>query len=366
MAGLGIIHVGLPKTGTSTIQSAMHENRHRLLSEHAMLYPAIARNHTDPLHTIFAADPREHIQIMCQGGADGTEITRIKHRQRLEACIKNEGDCWNTLVISAEGLCNFGPRQLAAVKEWTSQYVDRWRILFWTRHPVHFATSNVQQLIRGGRTLENLLIKEAMPCIRGRLENLIQVFGKDAIRIQAFEQAIQQDGGIVAAFCRQLGLDERTTKAISSSAILKNPSMSSVATLAINRLNLQRPLFIDGVLNPRRSPDDANVLSRLPGPRFHLSADMIEAVRSGSRDDVNWLNDNFDLNLYTDIFQKAPTHCERPAALPIEVVDAFVLAISDLVRNANSSEERARTLRRSRNSRKIRSWVKSLFRPQLV
>ncbi|MBS0251978.1 MAG: hypothetical protein JSR78_13040 [Proteobacteria bacterium] len=361
MAKLGIIHVGLPKTGTSTIQSALYENRQRLLSDHAMLYPGIAHNHTDSLHTMFAADPREHIQIMCQGTADDAEITRVQHRNRFEAFIENARQDWNTLIISAEGLSNFNPRQLASVKEWTSQYVDQWKILFWARHPIHFTTSNVQQMIRGGRTLESLRIKEAMPNFRGRLENLIQVFGKEAIDIQAFEKASQGNGGLVAAFCRQLGLDEHSTKVISSGAPVKNQSMSYVATMAINRLNLLRPLFIDGILNPTRTPDDANVLSRLPGPRFHLSPDMIEAVRSASCEDVRWLNRNFNLNLYTDILQTNAKCDERTADIPVEAIDALVIAISDLIRSVKAAEETARTFRQSKISRKIRNWMNYLF-----
>lgn len=56
-----VLHTGLPKTGTSTIQNVFHENREFLLAEEGVLYPSLEPNLTTPFGTIFKNDPRKPI-----------------------------------------------------------------------------------------------------------------------------------------------------------------------------------------------------------------------------------------------------------------------------------------------------------------
>jgi hypothetical protein len=54
-----ILHIGLHKTGTTTIQNVLHANRDFLLRHEGALYPSLAPNLSNALLTIFGDDARK-------------------------------------------------------------------------------------------------------------------------------------------------------------------------------------------------------------------------------------------------------------------------------------------------------------------
>ncbi|MER9299899.1 hypothetical protein NKI38_25850 [Mesorhizobium sp. M0621] len=85
----GIIHIGLPKTGTTSVQSAVYKHRDRLLAEFGIFYPWISENLTDILCTAFHDDPRKHINVRL-AGANTIEKAELLRSQSL-AAIERHG-----------------------------------------------------------------------------------------------------------------------------------------------------------------------------------------------------------------------------------------------------------------------------------
>lgn len=301
-----VIHAGLPKTGTSTIQKALFENRAKLLKEFGILYPGSAPNHSEPVSALFGPTPATMIELMgMQKPGQSIEDVQREIRALLDYHLTLPG--WNTLLLSAEDLSNYTRLELSSFRRWLFEYVDRVRILFWTRSPVAYTVSNVQQLVRHGYLIQDMSAEGsdiATPNLATRLGEHSAVFGDDAIEVRTLESAAAENGGIVAAFCRQIGLPGYAPLDLAATMpASENQSMSLRAAYAINELNAIRPLFLDGKINPARTTDDATRIAEIvQGPKFDLPGRAKERIREAVRADVQAVNDRFGLDLYPEVF----------------------------------------------------------------
>src|SRR5215207_8482739 len=124
MTKRAVIHIGMAKTGTKTIQKALFSARLKLLSDAQILYPSIAANHSIYLGTIFRDEVPRLLQMIEPDATDESSVARVreKFRASLEADIANPN--WHTLVFSAESLSGFKPEAIARLIEWLTEYVS--------------------------------------------------------------------------------------------------------------------------------------------------------------------------------------------------------------------------------------------------
>jgi hypothetical protein len=73
-----IVHVGVHKTGTSSIQRVMRRYRDQLL-EQGFLYPSFSPNHYD-IHTAFCSDPLRYHMVRGRGLKTLEEVDELRAR----------------------------------------------------------------------------------------------------------------------------------------------------------------------------------------------------------------------------------------------------------------------------------------------
>lgn len=349
MAKSGILHIGLPKTATTSCQEALFQNREMLLRRHGLFYPSLVASHNSILAVMFIEDPRTHVTVKSRGitTREGAERLRRRYFAKMEADIASAP--WETLVLSSEGLSNLPVPSLERLRDWLHRFAEDWTVLLWSRHPVAFTTSNIQQLIKGGDTLERLLSSPPLPNIRRRASNAFEAFGRESLKLTAFEDAREEPGGAVAAFCRRLGLPEETAMEIGTSMVPRNESMSMLATMLLSSLNRQRPRFVDGRMNPERRHKEVRVFQRIKGDRFRLPPEAEADIRRRSRADVRWMNETFGTRHYLDVFSDVVEGQGGTAeAYSPELVDSLSLLISDMI---NRQETKVQQLGLA-----LRSW----------
>lgn len=231
---------------------------------------------------------------------------------------------------------------LERLRDWLLRYADEWTVLLWARHPVSYTTSNIQQHIKTGKTLEELVAQPPLPYLKQKASNAFTIFGRENVRLTAFEDAKEEPGGVVAAFCRRLGLPEETAIEIGASAAMRNESMSMLATLLFSSLNRQRPRFVDGQMNPQRARREVRLLQRIRGEKFQLSSEAECDIRRKSRADVEWLNATFGTQHYLGVLSDAEgSLATESGAYSPETIDSLSLLISDLLnrREINTGDQ---------------------------
>ena len=151
----------------------------------------------------------------------------------------------------------------------------------------------------------------------------------------------EEPGALVTAFCRRLGLPEKTVTEVGRSSSLRNESMSMLATLLVSSLNQQRPRLIGGKFNPKRAENDVRVLSRIKGEKFRLPPEVEMKIRRESQADVEWLNATFGTQLYLDVFSDQQPHVvSGEGAYSPEMLQSLSLLLSDLINRQGMTAER--------------------------
>ncbi len=334
-----ILHIGLRKTGTTTIQNVLHANRDFLLRQEGVLYPSLAANLSNALGTICTKVPRNQMANKAAGFTTEERAARIaaqreRFRNSLDAEISSLE--WNTLLLSAEGVSSFSVSELEKLREWGEKYSSEWTVLVCVRHPVDWTPSVVQELLKYGHTLQQIYEKPPTANYRAQISRAISVFGQENIRVFDFDEASESDGGIVGAFAQQVGLSAPSRDFLASRTVRRNESLSLEAARILDSLNRQRPMFVDDVMAPRRTQpkDEIDYLRRIKGRKFDVPDSVKEGIRSRSREDVAWLNETFGLDLYRDVTDSAPqAHSrEEDREEPVEALsDPVVESIAEIV-----------------------------------
>jgi hypothetical protein len=342
-----VLHIGLHKTGTTTIQNVLHADRDLLLREEGVLYPSLAPNLSTPLGTIFRDEPHKQAANRMAGLTNEEVAARREgYLSSLEDEVSRGG--WEALLLSAEGVStNLSEPELARLRGWGERYADAWTVLAWVRHPVDWARSVVQQRLKAGEdTLQKMYQDPPGPNYRFRISKFISVFGRENVRVFDYGAATASPGGILGAFAEQAGLSASTRDLLTSRTERHNESLSMEAVRILDSLNRQRPAFVGDERAPGRSGPGRELayLSRIKGRRFDLPGAVKEEIRSRSREDVAWLNEAFGLDLYRDVLEPAPPAGDggpaEPGVAPGDpAIDGVAEIIGELV--AERAFERA-------------------------
>jgi hypothetical protein len=214
---------------------------------------------------------------------------------------------WETLLLSAEGISSLRESEVARLHEWGDRYASEWTVLVCVRHPVNWVPSVMQERLKQGETLQQLYENPPKPRYHQRISNSISVFGRENVRVFDFDSAAKSAGGIVGSFAEQAGLAEATRDFLSSRAVRANESLSLEAAHVLDSLNRQRPIFVDNVRAPHRAGPghELSYIRRIEGQKFHVPDSIKDKIRSQSREDIEWLNETFVLDLYRDITEPA-------------------------------------------------------------
>ena len=253
-----IVHVGMHKTGTTSIQRVFGRHRPRLL-EQGFLFPAFAQNHFD-IHTAFTSEPFKSTMVRARGLKTQGEIDAIREGvlASVEAEIRDHPDA--KLLLVAEDLSTLDSAGTGRFRAWLDAAgVGRTTIHIYLRDPISFWESLIQQSIKGGHQID--FAREARGLTRVRayrplLEAFAGAFGQENVRPHIFAADRLLGGDVVRDFADKIGLDIEGMELVRA-----NESLSRDAMLFLNEMNRRvdtygdhgRSLLRDGLLQAART-----------------------------------------------------------------------------------------------------------------
>lgn len=221
------LHIGLHKTGTTSIQKSLAGYK-----DDQTIYADLG----DPNHTIFMqtlfGDNNFYQYWQDRGFSINQHSELIKsNRLILEKQIHKN---FQNLIISGEGISTLNKDNLLNLKSYFSGFNFTFKVLIFVRNPIDWTVSCIQENIK------HRIISLKAYQIYTRIENMIAVFGKDNVEIHRYEDSFVEPyrGDIVKYFSNVLNL-KKSTK---NKQFFHNSSINEIS-FKLSYNFLQSPIF---------------------------------------------------------------------------------------------------------------------------
>lgn len=271
-----ILHVGMHKTGTTSLQNSLHG-----LASGDVRYVDLGRpNHSIPIRAAFTqrADG-SMLRVLQVRDPRQLEALRQQTLERLRSQLSLPGP--SRFILSGEGICLLARPGVAALHGFLLQHVDRVQACAYVREPVGFSASAFQEQVKGGYAVYRV----PQPKYRKKLEKFGHEFGADHLALRVFDRDKLRDGSVVADFCHLWGIPFNPRQ-----EARVNESLSEAAVKLLHLFNRTRPLLHEEAAATRaRLKMVGEIAAHFPGtfrlpPQFHADAFDPE--------DVGWLRDH--------------------------------------------------------------------------
>lgn len=318
-----VIHVGLEKTGTSSIQNSLYnEDNNKLLLNKGILYPRCWKpNHGRVLCSAFSSHPERLAPNRFPKVLSKEEI-QTKDNQSLkkfESTINNSTA--KRLILSGEVIPNLSKKNLEKMKDYLiSIGLDQaeFKIMLYTRNPVTWTISTIQQSFKSGVRYDASLNKrknQIIPTLfQDKISKFMEVFGEESVCVYPFEKAREHGMGIMGHFLKELNVDKKVIKTLKQ--IRTNDSVSMFTGDFLEYINGRIPLMINGKHNSKRHRSDDKPLLRIRGDKFDIPLTEKKEIASAGEQDMTWLKVNFGIDYSkekmteTDKYKKIDTTFE--------------------------------------------------------
>lgn len=339
-----ILHIGLHKTATTSIQYAL-ANNDSVLKHSGFLYPIFNNgykdldNHSIPLLSMFLESPEKYHMNIKFGFSDSLSCEELnkKYYDQLFSSINN--GCCDKLILSAEGLTKLNEEELRRFKRFLDELSDNIKIIACVRNPVDYARSVIQELVKGGAKLEDaekLAVKSSSYIFKNSLNKFISVFSGSKLDVYQFEESIScVHRSPEKFFFERVGFSKVDIENIQLCS--KNESLSYESILLISFLNERYPLIINGKKNKQHIARFFSNIYKVKGSAYKLTGVMLDNILKNSLSDVTWLESNFEID--TGYLSYKETVKDSRSVWSEEVLDQFkivALGLNDEYRNSLS------------------------------
>jgi hypothetical protein len=272
-----ILHVGMHKTGSSSIQETLWTN----LRDPHFRYIEVAGhpNGCQFMNAAFLDDPRTYWVYRKQFLSRQTVFAlRQRFLRRLRRRLRNISGTKITPVLSAEACWNFSASELTSIREFMREEAFSVRVIVYLRPMKSWIESMIQEHIKfdsGFVSFSDLgeeFCSSELNYLQ-RLETIESIFGRENLLIRPFTRSGLIGGCAVTDFCKTLGIAmdpariRRSNEGICADAVRMLQCYntfirhSSPPSLATNQLLIMR-------------------IRQLKGLPFRVHSSWIEPIRS--------------------------------------------------------------------------------------
>ena len=277
-----IIHAGMPKTGSSSIQN------HFVNSDTSSLgyFPWYGPNHSALFILLFEklSELKNFHGFRLQGRSEEfLKNSRDEWWKKTKAFLETS-NCKNYL-LSAESISGASDYAVNKLQEFCKNHFDETQVILYVRPPRSFMSSAFQEVIKGD-TVKDFDAKNYWPFYRHRIEKLDKIFGEENVSIREFSRDKLEGGDVVRDFAYQTSLQipENTPKRANESLPLE----------AIAALYIQRSRG-DGFVTDCDNAVEKNVafiesIRSLGSTPFSFSDEFLDVTSKKFPGDLDWIS----------------------------------------------------------------------------
>ncbi|MFM1800353.1 MAG: hypothetical protein RLZZ117_2631 [Cyanobacteriota bacterium] len=293
-----ILHVGMPKTGTSSIQDSLWSN----LKDPRFHYVDLTGhpNGSEFMNLAFMDDPLEY-WLYRKLGYSRARLSWLKRRYqaklRRQLCRVYKAN--QTAIISAEVCWRFKPSELEAIREFMRDVGFELCVIAYLRPMKSWLESNIQQNLKFGSditTIDRIGDEQCMVYLRysQRLKTFESIFGKANLVVRAFTSEGLIAGCVVSDFCQALGI-----RFAPKSILRANESMAGDTVRMLYCFNK----FLRTSSYPSLASNQLMLkhLSELKGENFHLHSRFFLHMVDHIQSENDLLLSRYGIHLHEDL-----------------------------------------------------------------
>ena len=209
------LHIGLEKTGTTSIQAFLHANRKELLARAGLWTPQSLGHQNHKLLAAYGFDAGSRDISVTGAGIGPTHEDMAAYRSALRERLLNDAErgAGGPGVISSEDLSRlYQPSEVARIVDLLGELTDDLRVIVFVRRQDLLASSRYYSLVLGGGTEQAVFPQKPGGApyydYNRTLGNWIDALGADRITLVRFpEQPRAEKFNSVARFCAVLGIE---------------------------------------------------------------------------------------------------------------------------------------------------------------
>jgi hypothetical protein len=275
-----ILHIGMPKTGTSSIQQYLHNNRSALRGRGFVVPTTPGRLNHESIALYALADAS---RATIRRRHELLSVAAVKRfRESFLTDLASEAAGWRddeTVILTNEHMSQLGePEEFGRLQELLAILGRRpVRVVIYLRRQDLSCLSGYSQRIKTGGTLHwselTGEIDRSVFDYEAILERWRSVFGKESLSVRVFERRQWVRGDLIWDFLSAVGCEEGPDL---GKSVHKNESLDARSLEYLRRLNPWYPRFVDGRLNPRRQALVAAMQRIAEGPSLRMDRDLAE------------------------------------------------------------------------------------------
>ncbi len=274
-----VIHFGMAKTGSTSIQSVLAESAPRADFQYLCVDGAANAGRT--LTAAFATEP-ERLNVHRRLGLS-VEALSAQREHVLSSLETQLARPASVFVLSTEMLSLLDEAGLCRLRDWLSARVDRIELFGYVRDPASFMESMFQQSLKASRSSFDAALR--YPAYRERFERFERVFGPESVRYRAFTPSDFPGQCVVRDFLAQCELDLEPGLVPRSNESL---TLDGVGLLYIIRRHGEPVGRGAGALSRNRRL--VRLLREVPGPKFRLHRSLTEPRIQMQEEDMQWIS----------------------------------------------------------------------------
>jgi len=319
-----ILHAGVYKTGTSSIQDTLYHNC-ELLKDAGFLYiKDWNRNQSMAIKNIVAENPYDHpLSILNQ--INTPEKLSAYNNYNIEKMLlaMNNSQC-HTLIISAEIMFHLSEKELLKLKSFFVHTLGdiSFKVIIFTRNHIAYAPSMIQEFTI--RENPNMLdaINGFTIKYKDIHKSITRVF--DNIIFIEFEEASRK--GLVKYFLNLLNVPDSFLPGIN--IFRSNEARCGEVIELITYINDQEPQYFKSELkkNKNREIGDVNPLFPIKGTKFDIPYELKMEFLAATKNDALYLKELTGID-YTNNVIEPYTYT---LAYTRETIDGFINAFPKL------------------------------------
>lgn len=285
-----IVHCGMPKTGSTSIQVSLF----RHLDDPRFHYVNLGRPNVNiQIANAFMLNPVEFHQH-AKLGTSPRELMQLKKAavESLEAGLAAAGD--RTAILSSEAISGLNKPEFRNLCDMLTRHRRTITVVGYVRRPKEIMESALQQRLKSGTW--DFTVDSLFPKYRRRFRKFDAVLGRKHVRVWLYEPETFPGGCVVRDFCSRLGISFNARNVVRANERLSLPAISLL--FAYRRFG---PGYGVGPAALKENMRLVRHISGLRGPKLHLHSSLVAPVLEEHREDIEWMEERLGTSLAEDL-----------------------------------------------------------------